>query len=302
VEKLSFEDADGIEVGYRRWLPTATRGIVLVLHGASEHGGRYDRFANALVDDGWAVYAIDHRGHGLTSTSTGRGIMGPRGADGLLDDIDQLRALAVVEQGDVPLVVFGHSMGSLIALAYVERAGAGLVGCVLSGSPGMSDGVAEMAAMVRQMADSGMADATIEALSPFNASFEPARTPYDWLSRDEAEVDAYIADPDCGDELPFTYGFLAEIMSVTSEATERDAIASVPVGMKLLLVSGERDAASNDAAAARLLEQALRETGHDVVARYYPDARHELLNEINRDEVTDDIIGWLRELRSGHAE
>lgn len=299
MEKLCFTDADGIEIGYRRWLPPTARGIVVVLHGASEHGGRYDRFATALVDEGWAVYAIDHRGHGLTSKSTGRGIMGPRGGDGMLDDIDGLRAVAVDEHGDVPLVVFGHSMGSLIALAYVERSGTGLHGCVLSGSPGVSEGVADMAAMVRQMADGGMADTTLEALSPFNASFEPARTPYDWLSRDEAEVDAYIADPDCGDELPFTYGFLAEIMHLTAAATGRDAIESIPVGLPLLLVSGERDAASNDAANVRALELVLRETGHDVTARYYPDARHEVLNEINRDEVTADIVGWLRALPSG---
>ena len=299
MEQATLTDADGIDVGYRRWLPADPRGVVLVLHGASEHGGRYDRFASVLVGEGWAVYAIDHRGHGLTSRATGRGIMGPRGAEGLLDDIDELRRLAVAEHGDVPVVVFGHSMGSLIALAYVERSGDGLLGCVLSGSPGVAEGAADMAAMVRQMADGGMADTTLEALSPFNAAFEPARTPYDWLSRDEAEVDAYIADPDCGDDLPFTYGFLAEIMELSAAAGEGDAIATIPTQLPFLLVSGERDAASNFGANVQVLEQRLRETGHDVTARSYPDARHEVLNETNRDEVHADIVGWLRALPSG---
>ena len=299
MHEATFTDRDGIDVGYRRWLPESVRGIVLVLHGASEHGGRYDRFAGALVAEGWAVHAIDHRGHGLTSASTGRGIMGPRGIDGVLDDIDELRRLAVAEHGDVPVVVFGHSMGSLIALAYVERSGQGLLGCVLSGSPGVAEGVADLAAAVRQLADDGMADVGVEALGPFNASFEPARTPYDWLSRDDAEVDAYIADPDCGDDLLLTYGYLAEIMTMSAASGERDAIASIPTALPFLLVAGERDAVSNDAANVRALEQVLRDTGHDVTARYYPDARHEVLNETNRDEVQSDIVAWLRAQRSG---
>ena len=294
----TFRDADGVDVAYRRWLPSEPSGIVLLLHGASEHGGRYERFATALVAEGWAVYAPDHRGHGRTSMSTGRGIMGPRGVDGLLDDIDELRRIAVDEVGDVPIVVFGHSMGSIFALGYVERFGAGLLGCALSGSLGVAgEGTAEMAAMMRQLADSGMADTPVEALSPFNAPFEPARTPYDWLSRDEAEVDAYIADPDCGDDLLLTYGFLAELVPMSAAGGEPDAIATIPAELPFLLVTGEEDSASNQAANVRPLEQRLRDAGHDVTAHYYPGARHEVLNETNRDEVTADIVSWLRSLR-----
>ena len=136
MDQGAFEDADGVEVAYRRVVPTEPRGIVLVLHGASEHGGRYDRFARDLAEHGWAAYAPDHRGHGRTAASSGRGRMGPGGAAGLLRDVDQLRGLAIEEVGDLPVVVFGHSMGSLIALGYIERSGTGLAGCILSGQRG----------------------------------------------------------------------------------------------------------------------------------------------------------------------
>ena len=296
MDESTFTDGDGVVVGYRRWVPSDPTGIALVLHGASEHSGRYARLAAALGADGWATYAVDHRGHGRTAPSTGRGIMGPRGIDGVLDDVAELRRLALGEQGELPVVVIGHSMGSIIALGYIERDGAGLAGCVLSGAPGVAEGIAELAAAVRQMAEGGMADVGVEALGPFNASFEPARTPYDWLSRDEAEVDAYIADPDCGDDLLLTYGYVAEIMELSARAATADAIATIPAQLPLLLVTGDRDPVSNDAAGVRLLEAALRDTGHDVTARYYPGARHEVLNETNRDEVETDIVSWLRKV------
>ena len=298
MDQGAFEDADGVEVAYRRVVPTQPRGIVLVLHGASEHGGRYDRFARELAEHGWAAYAPDHRGHGRTAASSGRGRMGPGGADGLLRDVDQLRGLAVEEVGDLPVVVFGHSMGSLVAIGYIERSGTGLAGCILSGNGGIAEGLADLATMVRQVAEGGMADEPMDALSPFNEPFEPARTPYDWLSRDAAEVDAYIADPDCGDELPLTYGFLAEIMELGATSTTPEGLGTIPADLPLLLVTGDQDPVSNDAANVRVLEQALRDRGLDVTAHYYEGARHEVLNETNRAEVQTDIVRWLDALPS----
>ena len=96
--------------------------------------------------------------------------MGPGGAEGLLGDVDQLRDLAVEEVGDLPVVVFGHSMGSLVAIGYIERSGIGLAGCILSGNGGIAEGLADLATMVRQVADGGMADEAMDALSPFNAA------------------------------------------------------------------------------------------------------------------------------------
>ena len=294
MDEFTFRDADGVEVFTRRWLPIDdARAVVLVAHGLSEHSGRYARFADALVGAGYAVYAIDHRGHGRTAQSTGVGRAGPNGMDAILDDLHQLSDIAVAETAGLPVVLFGHSMGALVAQAYAERFGGELAALVLSGSGGANDDLGEMAAMIRGAVDGGLADEPMPMLAALNEGFEPARTPYDWLSRDEAEVDAYVADPMCGDDAPPTFGFIAEMMDTAVAAMQPDAIARIPTRVPVLLVTGERDVASSDAANVRELEARLRAAGLDVDARYYADARHELLNELNRDEVTADIVGWI---------
>jgi alpha-beta hydrolase superfamily lysophospholipase len=294
MHEFTFAGADGVEVFARRWVPAdAPRAAVVIAHGLSEHSGRYARLADALVGAGYAVYAQDHRGHGRTAESTGVGRTGPRGMDGIVDDLHRLAGVAATESGDVPVVLFGHSMGALLAQAYAERHGEELAALVLSGSAGANDDLGEMVTMIRGAVDGGLADEPLPALAAMNEAFEPARTPYDWLSRDQAEVDAYIADPMCGDDAPPTYGFIADVMTLGVDAMAPESIARIPTGLPTLLVTGERDVASSDATHVRELEARMRAAGLDVDARYYPDARHELLNEINRDEVTADILGWL---------
>ncbi len=294
MDELTFRDADGFDVFYRRWTPdTAPRAAVLVAHGLCEHSGRYGRFADALVAQRYAVYAVDHRGHGRTAKSTGVGRAGPSGMDGILDDLLQLLDTAASEVDSAPVVLFGHSMGALIAQAFAERHGDRLAALVLSGSPGANDVVRELATGIQAAVEAGLADEPIDALGGFNQPFEPVRTNYDWLSRDTAEVDAYIADPLCGDDVPPTYAFIGEMMQLAFDEMQPGAIAGIPEGLPVMLVTGEHDVASNEGASVRELEKRLRARVLDVDARYYPDARHELLNELNRDEVTADIIGWL---------
>ena len=128
--------------------------------------------------------------------------MGPSGIQGVLADLGRLRAVAVEEHAGKPVVLFGHSMGALLSQAYAERHGEGLAGLALSGSPGAAEGFEAMVDMVQQAVDGGMADEPLSALAGFNADAASARTPFDWLSRDDAEVDAYIADPHCGENHP----------------------------------------------------------------------------------------------------
>lgn len=293
----TLTDIHGVEVFHRTWSPAEPRGVVVIAHGMSEHSGRYARFAGALTDAGWAVCALDHRGHGRTGDTTGAGKVGAGGGTALLDDIEAVVELARTEVPDAPVVLFGHSMGSMLAQAYVENRGSGLAGYVLSGCPGPMEGADEIAAGLAAAVDGGMVDEPIDILGPINAPFEPARTPFDWLSRDDAEVDAYLADRYCGPNNPMTYGFLLELFRLAMPAMEAEAVARVP-RLPVLMVTGEMDAASNMAAGARELEKRLRDAGLDVTSRYYPDARHEVLNETNRDEVTADIVAWLARLAS----
>jgi alpha-beta hydrolase superfamily lysophospholipase len=294
LDESTWRDADGVDVFFRRW-PTGNppKAAVVIVHGASEHSARYDRFAQALNTRGYSAFALDQRGHGRTAEHTGTGRMGPRGTDGMLDDIKDLLERARAEVNGAPVFLFGHSMGSLIVQAFVERRDTVLAGLVLSGSLGASEGAAEGAAALQGAVDAGMGDEALDILGANNAPFEPARTRYDWLSRDPGEVDKYVADPLCGDEHPLTYGFVLELTRALADVSEPAGVARITSDLPILLITGDRDPVSAAATRVRELETRLRAAGLTVEARYYADARHELLNDTNRDEVTADVVEWL---------
>jgi alpha-beta hydrolase superfamily lysophospholipase len=294
----TFTDADGVEISYRRWLPSGTpRAIVQVAHGASEHSGRYARFAEFLTERRYAVYANDHRGHGATAAATGVGRAGERGWTAMVDDLRDLGALARREIGEVPLVLFGHSMGSFLSQQFVQRYGAELEGLVLSGSSGAMTDLAGAVAGLQAGIDQVGPDAPAPVFSAFNAGFEPARTPFDWLSRDDAEVDQYVADPMCGDDAPLTLGFVVDMLTNIDEMWNADNEARIPKELPVLLVTGEADPVSEGGRTVHELEHRYRAVGlRDLTAHYYPEARHELLNETNRDQVQQDIAAWLERI------
>src|SRR5688572_17737912 len=228
ADGTTFRAADGTEIFYRRWLPDGdARAALVILHGASEHSARYDRFGRFLADAAIASYALDHRGHGRTSAATGVGRIAPAVGSALVTDVAQLVELARTETPGKPVFLFGHSMGSMIAQAAVGEI-KGLAGYVLSGCPGPSEAAAEMMAAVDEAVTEGMGDEPIDALGRFNESFEPARTKFDWLSRDDDEVDKYLADQYCGDNHPLTFGFVAELLRLSQPAMQPEAISNVP--------------------------------------------------------------------------
>jgi len=289
TDEQRFVDPFGVEVFTRRWMIDRPTGLVLVSHGASEHSGRYDRFARALNAAGFAVAALDHRGHGKTAASTGRGIMGPGGGDAVVADLHELRTSASTAVGPgVPVVLFGHSMGSLVGLAYLARHAGGLAESVLCGFPADIDGAAALAPLLAGM-EAVRDEPIADLLGDNNKAFEPARTRYDWLSRDAAEVDRYVADPMCGDDNPLTYGYLIDLFDVVVPARDRLASITSPV----LVIAGDQDPAGAMGAHPTRLADALRAAGIAVDLKLYPGARHELLNETNRDDVTADIVDWL---------
>ncbi len=292
MDEQTFVDSDGVEVFTRAWTIDAPRGLVLISHGAAEHSGRYDRFARALNEAGFAAVGLDHRGHGRTAASTGTGVMGTGGGRGVIDDVHQLRSAASANVGtDVPVFLFGHSMGSLIALAYLTHHADGLAGSVLCGFPADVDGTAALAAVLQGVGDAGMRDEpAADLLDSNNAPFQPARTPSDWLSRDPDEVDRFVADPMCGEGNPLTYGYFIDLFDVVAPAREHFAAISCPA----FVIAGDQDPAAGMGAHATTLATALASAGVPVDLKLYEGARHELLNETNRDEVTADIVDWLQ--------
>jgi|tagenome__1003787_1003787.scaffolds.fasta_scaffold20988062_4 alpha-beta hydrolase superfamily lysophospholipase len=290
MDERTFVDAHGVSIFSRWWMIDAPKGVVVISHGASEHSGRYDRFARALNDAGFAAVALDHRGHGHTRATTGIGIMGPGGGQAVIDDLHELRTTAEWVLGpEVPVFFFGHSLGAIIGLPYVVQHADGLAGAVLCGMAADVDGLTGLGELLQGLADAGMRDEpAADLLAANNASFEPARTKYDWLSRDAAEVDKYIADPFCGDDNPLTYGYLIDLFGVAAPARDHLADVSCPV----FVIAGDQDPAAAQGAYATALATALTAAGATVDTKLYPDARHELLNETNRDDVTADLVAW----------
>jgi alpha-beta hydrolase superfamily lysophospholipase len=265
-------DEDGIEIHLTRWDPLGPpRAVVHILHGRAEHARRYARLADALTRADCAVYADDHRGHGRTGLAAGGlGVMGPGGDDGLLTGVRAVSRLIAEEHPDGPVVLLGHSWGSFIAQRYLPRWGGELAGVVLTGTTDREH---------RRSMDGGP-----------NAAFPDARTPYDWLSRDELEVDAYIADPWCGFEsVPDRGADDRPTVAVHPQASR----ANIPAGLSVLILNGGADPIGGGEG-GRMLAERYRSMGlTDVELRIYPDARHELFNELNREEVTSDLLAWL---------
>lgn len=280
---ITLTAPDGTEVHLDRWGPDGDPLVIVqIAHGMGEHAGRYRRLAEALVGIGAVVYANDHRGHGRTAGSPDHhGDLGPGGWSGLVSDLGLVGAHARSEFPGLPLVLLGHSMGSFALQQYLLDHGGELAGAVLSGT----SAVDVIAAGI---------DPTAEVdLSAFNAPFEPARTEYDWLSRDPDEVDAYLADEACG------FGLDAAGASTMLEgvvaAADPERLAAVPADLPVLLLSGSADPLAGGGDLIELVAQRYRDAGvRDVEVHVYPDARHEVFNETNRDEITADLVTWLR--------
>ena len=276
--------ADGSGIVTYAWADVAgpPRGVVQIAHGLAEHGARYGRFAQALNAAGFLVHAVDHRGHGRTAQ--GRlGDFGAAGFGGLIADVAQFGAALRAQHGGLPLFLLGHSMGSFAAQAALLDAAAPWSGVVLSGSTALD-------ALAGAMA-SAPADAP-KGLAAFNAGFEH-RTGYEWLSRDPAEVDAYVADPWCGWDVPDDV--IPSLFAPAARLADPSQLAGIRRGLPILIASGDADPLAGGGALVQLLGQRYRDAGlADVTVTLYPAARHEILNESNRDQVTADIVAWLR--------
>ncbi len=279
---FSFSAADGTDVAAYRWTGDGPpKAIVQIAHGMGEHAARYRRLAEALTAAGYVVYANDHRGHGKTAGSADHhGDLGAGGWTGLVGDLGELTAIARREHPGIPLVLVGHSMGSFALQGYLLDHSADLDAAVLSGTSAI-DVIAP-----------GI-DPTQEVdLSVFNAAFQPARTDYDWLSRDPDEVDAYVADPACGFGLnPQATAQMLDGLAATADPAR---LGGIRAELPIYLLSGDADPLAGGGPLIDLVADRYRENGvRDVTVVLYPGARHEVFNETNRDEITADLITWL---------
>lgn len=291
---------DGSPLFVRTWVPEGeAKGVVQLAHGMAEHSGRYERFAQALTDAGYAVWTHDHRGHGETaSRPADRGVYADdHGWDAAVEDIQAVGDAARAQHPGLPFFLFGHSMGSFLGRDHITRYGQHLDGAVFSGTGGdqgllgkVGQAVATLESRVRgRRATSRLMDTL--TFGQFNLGFRPTTTKFDWLSRDTDEVAKYIADPHCGEV--FTAGFFADMLGGINGLPRKARL--VPADLPVYFVSGDRDPVGGKGGhGVHEVADAFVAAGvRDVTVTLYPQARHEILNETNRDEVTADVIRWL---------
>jgi alpha-beta hydrolase superfamily lysophospholipase len=281
--RLDLPSEGGQTVAVFRWLPAGDpRGVVQLTHGMGEHVLRYGHLAEVLTGAGFVVQGQDHRGHGATARANGTqpGSLGPGGWPALVDDIGRLVELGRQDVPGVPLVLLGHSMGSFAAQQYLLDHSGDVSAVVLSGT-----------AVIDLLEPAMDLDAAMD-LSMFNAPFQPQRTDFDWLSRDEAQVDAYIADPLCGFGLDIPGG--KAMFVAARQLADADRVAGMRKDLPVYVVVGTMDPVNGGMALVNELVRRYEAAGlQDVTLVSYPDARHEVFNETNRDEVVGAMIEWL---------
>jgi len=303
TEELTFTDEENVEIFYYKWSPddsVNSKGIVQISHGMAELSARYERTASKLTSSGYIVYVNDHRGHGRTALSLDSiGYPGDRdGFSWMVRDMFQLSQIIKAENPGVPLFLLGHSMGSFLSQRYIQLHGDEIDGLVLSGTngkQGLSLDIGILIARIEIKLRGRKAKSRIlNSLSfgSFNKSFHPSRTEFDWLSRDCSEVDKYVRDKNCGGI--FTAGFFHDFFEGLKEIENPSNMADIPRDLPVYIFSGEKDPVGGFTKGVMRLVQAYRSLGmNDITYRFYKDGRHEMLNEINREQVIEDLIFWL---------
>ena len=287
------------------------RAIVLVHHGLSEHAGRYGEFAAALAAKGCHVLAHDHRGHGSTTTADAplRRFARRNGAEKVLTDCRAVHLDAIARHPGLPVIVFGHSMGGLIALNYAERHGRELAGVAVwnaNFTAGLEERVGRFALKVEKALKGSDVPSGILQRATFEAwgkAISPRRTMQDWLSHDPAAVDAFIADPLCG--FAPTLSMMEDVMALIFQGGSDAGLAMLPAGLPVHCLGGTADPATDKGEAVTVLAGRLRLAGvRDVTLQIVEGARHETLNEVPlyREPALAGLFAWLdRIVPAGNA-
>ena len=292
--------ASGAYLAYHHLAAVGTpRGIVILCHGLAEHSRRYERFATALATSGYHVYAHDHRGHGETTAADA-----PPGRfarrDGwqlVIADTLSLRDFAASQYPGLPVILFGHSMGGLVALNTATDHPDAFDALAVWNSnfhPGPAGRLALVVLAIERMLKGSDVPSQILPRATFLAwgkRIPNRRTDADWLSRDPQEVDAYVNDPLCGFDA--SVSMWRDVFTLTFRGASAEQLNRLPKTKPIHLVGGGQDPATDNARAVRWLSRRLARLGFSAVTtRIYPDMRHETLNDIGREDATADFVGW----------
>lgn len=284
---------------FRHTPPGRPRAVVQINHGLAEHAARYARFAGFLAERGFAAYAHDHRGHGGTRApdAPAGSFARSHGQAKVLEDVLAVHDLIAREQPGLPVFAFGHSMGGLIALNFVMRHARRVAGAAIwnaNFSAGLLGRLAQaMLVWERFRLGSDVPSRLLPRLTfrAWGGSLPAARTPFDWLSRDPTEVDRYVADPLCGWDA--SVGMWRDIFSLIFSGADDANLRQIPRNLPFNLVGGGSDPSTGGGKAVLALARRFRRNGFSrVETAIYPEARHESLNELNRDVIMQRFADW----------
>ena len=305
TEEFELQALDKHSIRGSHWYPPGpVRGVLQIFHGLGEHRTRYERFAMLVTMQGFSVVAHDHRGHGSQAYQSGY-FSDVDGWQKLTDDGLLVNDMIGERYRGVPIILLGHSMGSYIAQYFSMQHGYRLSALILSASTWP----------LKLKIMSGLAVAQIESMrigirgtsallhklgfGNLNKPFSPSRTELDWLSRDEAEVDTYISDPFCGG--PYTCGLWIDLLRGLKSIAADSALRAIQGNLPILITGGADDPVGGERGMTELTMHYAK-SGHNCVSsKIYPGGRHEMLNEINRDEFSADLLDWIEKQLPGVA-
>lgn len=303
-EEFYFKGKENLDIHVYKWISEniEPKAVVQIAHGMSETAIRYEEFAHKLTENGYIVYINDHRGHGLTAkTIDNVGYLAEKdGFTCLVEDMNTLTNIIKEENTNLPIYLFGHSMGSFASQRYIMEYGNNLAGLILSGSNGRHGRILKIGEFIANMEikkhgrkyKSKLLDSLI--FGGNNRGFKSSKTDFDWLSRDEKEVQKYIDDPFCG--VLFTCGFFYDFIKGLEEIEDKNNLNKVPVNLPIYIISGDKDPVGKNGKGVLRLRDRYKNLGvKNVSCKLYEGGRHEMLNEINKNEVMNDIISWLEE-------
>jgi alpha-beta hydrolase superfamily lysophospholipase len=302
-ENFTFQSPDATNIFVRKWNAESSKrktAVVQIAHGMMEHSKRYERFAYVLAKEGFVVYANDHRGHGGTAQNPDEiGRMNEDGFNWMVEDLHQLNGIIKEQNRGLPVFLFGHSMGSFLVQRFMGMYGDEIQGAILSGTSGKVGPIINVGIWLArlEMRKKGVnwRSKRLHRLvfGGYNRQFTQAKSAFDWLTRDEAEVKAYLEDPLCG--LLCSSQFYYEFFSFLKRLHLSENVSAIPRELPVFIFSGDKDPVGRSGNGIRQLVQLYQTAGLvHIDYKLYPGGRHEMLNEINRDEVMQDVIAWMR--------
>lgn len=303
TRKITFTSFDNKKLNLVNWKPQADiqiKGVLQIVHGMAEHIMRYERLAKLFCENGYVVYGHDQRGHGNSIDKDG--VVGfiakENGWNYYLNDVNEVTKFIEEENKELPIFVIGHSMGAIVASSYRQNYNRlSVKGYVLSALPFEQNLLSSLGigvAKIQKLFKGGISKGNLHnslSFNEFNKPFKPNRTDFDWLSRDEKEVDKYIIDPKCG--AVFTVQFFNDMLSGLKGIYNKENLQKINRDIPVLFFAGTKDPVSGGLKKFGQTKELLEEYSSNVATKLYEDGRHEMLNETNREEVMNDILTWV---------